>query len=410
MSTPSPVGFVLKGYPRISETFISNEIRLLEQMGFPIHIFSMRKPREAFTHDSVREIKARVTYLPSTLLTSLPRFLLPNLRVLLRSPGRYAKAFRLMCRRFARTRRSASIKHLLQAGYLVDRMQGTGITHLHAHFAHSPTSVALFASILSGVPYSFTGHAKDIYTSNRAQLAEKIDLARFVVTCTGYNKRYLQELAPAGKPIHAVYHGIDLKLFSPSGRHVEARKPYSILTVARFVEKKGLPTILRALARLREQGIDFRYTLIGTGDDEAKIRAMIRDLDLEGVTELTGTLPHEQVVGHFHRADLFVLGCRVAATGDRDGVPNVLVESMAMGVPVIGTTISALPELITDGETGLLVEPDKPEALSRAMLRLLTDTDLRSRVIPAARSKVEQEFDNTVLIRELGEIYRTFGV
>ena len=410
MTTPSPVGFILKGYPRISETFISNEIRLLEQMGFPIHIFSMRQPREAFTHASVREIKAEVTYLPSTLLTSLHKFLLPNLRVLMRSPGRYAKAFKLMCRRFARTRKSASIKHLLQAGYLTDKMQGSGITHLHAHFAHSPTSVALFSSILADVPYSFTGHAKDIYTSNREQLAEKIDLAKFVITCTRYNKRYLQELAPAGKPVHAVYHGIDLKLFSSNGHHVQAQKPYTILTVARFVEKKGLPTILRALADLRKQGLEFRYVLIGTGDDEQKVRDMIRELGLESVTELTGTLPHDRVIEHFHKADLFVLGCRVAATGDRDGVPNVLVESMAMGVPAVGTTISALPELIEDGETGLLVEPEDPEALAGAIHRMLTDQELRAKVIPAARKKVEQDFDNRVLIKELGEIYRSFGI
>jgi glycosyltransferase involved in cell wall biosynthesis len=410
MSKFRPVGFILKGYPRISETFISNEIRLLEQSGFPIHIFSMRKPRESFRHASVSEIRAKVTYLPSTLLTSLPEFLIPNLRVLLRSPKRYGRALRLMCRRFARTRKSASIKHLLQAGYLADKMQDTGITHLHAHFAHSPTSVALFASILGNVPFSFTGHAKDIYTSNQAQLAEKIARAKFVVTCTRYNRDYLQKLAPAGKQVHAVYHGIDLKLFSSNGHHITARKPYTILTVARFVEKKGLPTILHALADLRRQGIDFRYVLIGTGDEEKKIRSLIRELNLDPVTELTGSLPHEQVLEHFRNADLFVLGCRVAATGDRDGVPNVLVESMAMGVPVVGTTISALPELITHEETGLLVPPEDAGALGAAILRMLTDAELRARVIPAARKKVEQDFDNRVLIRKLGQIYKSFGI
>ena len=177
MKTPDgPVlGMILKGYPRISETFISNEILLLEKLGFTIHLFSMRKPREDFTHDSVKKIRARVDYLPESLLKPLPRLLYHNLMLASKNPGVYVAALKTAWRRFLRTRKSATLKHLFQAGYLANRLlPASGVTHLHAHFAHSPTSVALFTSRLTGLPFSFTAHAKDIYTSDPRQLGEKI--------------------------------------------------------------------------------------------------------------------------------------------------------------------------------------------------------------------------------------------
>ena len=185
---------ILKGYPRISETFISNEILLLEKQGFCIHIFSMRRPRENFSHESIKQIQAPVDYLPETLFIPLPIFLYHNIRLALKQPQHYFETVKTAWRRFLQTRRLATIKHLLQAGYLVQRLlPPSGVTHLHAHFAHSPASVARFASQMAGVPFSFTAHAKDIYTSEARQLREKIGLARFVVTCTEYNKHYLQE-------------------------------------------------------------------------------------------------------------------------------------------------------------------------------------------------------------------------
>ncbi len=400
---------ILKGYPRISETFISNEIRLLEEQGFTIHIFSMRKPREAFTHASINRIRAQVTYLPSSLFLGLPRFIRPNLKVLLHHPREYGRALGLVLRRFKRTRKIATLKHLLQAGYLVNAMQGLDVRHLHAHFAHSPTSVAMFASILSGIPFSFTAHAKDIYTSDARQLTEKMDRASFVVTCTRYNLAYLRKLAPAHKPLSAVYHGIDLELFTPREKPVQPRPPYTLLTVARLVEKKGLPTILKALCILKDAGIAFRYVLIGTGEEKRAIQQQVSDLHLNDRVEMTGTLPHEKVLEHYGAADLFVLACRVAQSGDRDGVPNVLVESLAMGVPVVATTVSALPELITHEQSGLLVEPDDPEHLARAMERMLTDTALRERVIREGRKKVVEDFDNRKTLQELGEIYQRYA-
>ena len=435
------MGMILKGYPRISESFISNEILLLERLGFKIHLFSMRHPRESFTHKSVGEIRAKVDYLPHEILKFLPLFLFHNVGYALKHPIRYAGGVRLAFRRFLRTKKSATIKHLFQAGLIADKfMPGKNIVHLHAHFAHSPTSVALFTSILTGIDFSFTGHAKDIYTSDPRQLKEKISLAKFVVTCTQYNQRYLTSVSQGLKNVHSVYHGIDLRLFGlkrdaslPQEESAHAKKatvsheektmakreeesitdiqvapepPYQIFTIARMVVKKGLPTVYRALAMLKQRGISFQHTLVGDGDERENILALIKTLGLENECRWLGTLTHEAVIGHYRKSHAFVLGCEVAPTGDRDGIPNVFVESMAMGVPVVSTTISAIPEIILHGDTGLMVPPKDPEALADAIERILTDRALRSRVIPRAKQRVAQWFDNRQCIEQLARIYR----
>jgi glycosyltransferase involved in cell wall biosynthesis len=403
------LGMILKGYPRISETFISNEILLLENLGFAVHLFSMRRPRENFSHESVKKIRAKVDYLPETLIKPLPRLLYHNLLLAAKKPVVYAGALRTGFRRFLRTHKSATIKHLFQAGYLAHRfLPASGVTHLHAHFAHSPTSVAMFTSLLTGLPFSFTAHAKDIYTSDPRQIREKIGLARFVVTCTEYNRKHLRELSDGyATPIHRNYHGIDIKLFFDKNEKPKIPvQPYQILTVARLTAKKGLSTIYKALRILCDQGVSLHHTHIGGGEDREKIISLIKDLDLESLTELLGTQPHQVVLAHYKNADLFVLGCEVAPNGDRDGIPNVLAEGMAMGLPVVVTDISAIPELVQDGKTGLLVPPGQPRQLAEAMLRMLTDGELRSRVIAAGKQRVVREFDNRQLIRELAEVYR----
>jgi glycosyltransferase involved in cell wall biosynthesis len=403
------LGMILKGYPRISETFISNEILLLEQLGFSVHIFSMRPGREGFTHASVARIRARVDYLPETFLRNAHRLIARNLCLLIRAPRRYAGGLAVMGRRFRRTRNPASLRHFLQAGWLVEaRLPGSGVVHLHAHFAHSPTSVALYAAALSGLPFSFTAHAKDIYTTDPEQLREKIARARFVVTCTEYNRRHLCGLAGGtATPIHRIYHGIDTEFFgNDTPERPPPSAPYRLLTVARLTEKKGIPTVLEALKLLKERGVDFRHALIGDGLDREAILAHIPRLGLEGVCRWVGSQPHHVVLEHYRQADLFVIGCEIAANGDRDGIPNVLFESMAMGVPVAATSVSAIPELVEPGRTGLLAAPGRPAELADAMLRLLTDAGLRRRVIPAARERVLRDFDNRRLVGRLAEIYR----
>lgn len=410
------LGMVLKGYPRISETFISNEIKLLEEMGFTIHIYSMRAPRESFSHESIKDIKAKVTYLPSSMIFGLPALLWHNIRLFMRMPKRYLKCLKLMKTRFKLApKKHTWIKHMLQGGYIMQKSvidDGVDIGHLHGHFAHTPTTVTMYAAELADVPFSFTAHAKDIYTQDPRRFQDKIDRAEFVVTCTKYNERYLSKVSPNGKPIHCVYHGINLDLFSPNGRSTEAKPPYNILTVARFVEKKGLDTVLHALAKLRDEGVPFTYTLVGEGKAKfnRKIQQLIKELHLEDVVTMPGTITHDEVIRLLGEADCFTLGCREAEDGDRDGIPNVVAEAMATGVPVVATDVSGVPELVEHGETGLLCPSNDAGALADRLKRMLTHQDLRAKIIPAARAKVHEVFDNKKLIHELGEIYISHGV
>lgn len=401
------LGMILKGYPRISETFILNEISLLEELGLSIHIFSMRRPRESFSHSIVKRIKARVDYLPETFLTSLPLLLPPNLLLAAKSPESYKAAFTSACRRFLRSKKMATFKHFFQAGYLVEKLlPESNISHFHAHFAHSPTSVAFFANLLCGIPFSFTAHAKDIYTSNPDQLAEKMDMAKFVVTCTEYNKNYLSRIADSSKQsVYRIYHGIDIELFSNSNVNISPKPPYRILTVSRLTAKKGLPTVFRALGILRDKGISFQHTLIGDGEDRKEILELVKSLKLGSNTRWLGAQTQDVVIEEYSNSDIFVIGSEIAASGDRDGIPNVCVESMAMGIPVVATRVSAIPELIENEKTGLLVEPGNPAEMAIAMERLLTDQKLRKDVIHSARQRVCHDFNNRSLIKNLADLY-----
>lgn len=403
------IAYILKGYPRISETFISNEILLLERLGFSLRLFSMRHPRENFSHASVQQITARVDYLPTELLQELPRLLIPNIFLAAKSPHRYSKALALAGARFRRTGKLATLKHLLQAGYMTNRflLKEPEIHHLHGHFAHSPTSVTMFGSILSGLPFSFTAHAKDIYTSNPEQLREKIDAARFVVTCTQHNAEYLKGVAQnSPTPIHCIYHGIDLGLFNHPVEKPAPSEPFRLFTVARLTEKKGLPTLYKALAILKEQGIQFQHVLIGDGDDREKILELIHTLRLDEHCTWLGTRTHEEVLAQFKQSDLFVLACEIARNGDRDGIPNVLVESLAMGVPAVSTTVSAIPEILQHKKTGLTVPPGDPQAMAEGMITLLQDQEFRRKVISQGRAWVAEQFDNRKWLERLAEVFR----
>ena len=401
---------VLKGYPRISETFISNEILLLERLGFTVRIVSMRQPREDFSHASVDHIRAEVVYLPEYILPALGRLLAANLRTLCAHPRGWLRAAGLMLRHFIESPKSATIKHLLQAGLLCQEALRPGeAPHLHAHFAHSPTSVAMFAGLMSGAPVSFTGHAKDVWTQNPARLAEKIGRAAFVVTCTMANVAYLKKLSPNGTPIFGVYHGIDLTLFDGQGARPAAGPPYRLLTVARLTAKKGLDTVLEALAILAGQGIPFTYDLVGAGEDRDELAELAARLGLADRVRFHGALPHERVLDLYRSAHAFILGCRVLPNGDRDGVPNVVVEAMAMGVPVAATDVSALPELARNEETGLTCPPNQPSALAGNIARLLTEAGLAERLAGAARAAVVQDFDNAANTRRLAAIFARYA-
>lgn len=402
------LAYILKGYPRISETFISNEILLLEQLGFSIRLFPMRKPRESFCHASVKEIKAQVDYLPTELLANFKQLFLANLFLAVKRPNNFRNTLSTAQKGVTPGGGLATLKHLLQAGYMTNNflLKDQTIHQLHGHFAHSPTSVTLFASLLSGIPFSFTAHAKDIYTSRPEKLYHKMQQANFVVTCTQHNKEYLQEVAKdALTPIYCIYHGIDLKLFQHDLSQTPSHEPYKILTIARMTAKKGLPTVYKALAGLRTKGVKFTHTLIGDGDDKESIYSLVKDLSLETCCTFLGTQTHEEVLNQFKASDLFVLGCEIAKNGDRDGIPNVLVESLAMEVPALSTNVSAIPEILIDGVTGITIPPKDPQAMEEAIFKLLTDQELRTRIINNGHNFVEKNFDNRRWIEKFAEIF-----
>jgi glycosyltransferase involved in cell wall biosynthesis len=293
-----------------------------------------------------------------------------------------------------RHQRLAALRHFFKAGYLVDILLHKPVDHLHAHFASTPTLVAMFAHQLSGIPYSFTAHAKDIYVNDPDVFRVKLERARAVVTCTEYNRRFLQEqFGPLcdGK-LHSIYHGLDVSQFKFTlPRRVESGDPV-ILSVGRLVEKKGLADLIAAADILRRRGHSFQLEIIGSGPLRGALETQVKQLGLEDRTRLLGALAHDRVCLAYQRASVFVLPCLVTSNGDRDGIPNVLLEAMASGVPAVSTPISGIPELIESGVDGLLVPPKDPTSLAEAVERVLASQELGERLARAARAKIEASF------------------
>jgi len=406
------IAYLLKTFPKLSETFILNEILELERQGVELRIFSLREPSETKMHAEAADVKAEVTYLryvsPQAALNRIPferyaqRLQRSNDRwsVFLRRPARYLKTllFRL---RFSGRRR-----HFEQALGLARELITGEFTHIHAHFANEPTSVAHLAHHLTGCPFSFTAHAKDIYLSDRADLATKMAAAEFIITCTAYNRNYLAEIAPPNAPIHVCYHGVDLSRFS---RELEVHRVASgerqqILSVGRFCEKKGFPYLLRACYLLKQGGRSFVCRIIGFGPLQEELEKLIDALELRDCVVLAGKMTQDKLIDEYRRADLFVLPCLVTDDGDRDGIPNVLVEAMAMRLPVVSTPVSGITELVDHMQNGLLTTEKDAESLAAAIERLLQDAELRWRLGANGRQKVMEVFSldrSTAKVRDL---------
>lgn len=395
MAEPA-IAYLLKMYPRFSETFVLAELLELERQGVRLHIFSLKKPDDGVFHADVARLRARVTYLPESVLLDLRAYAAPHRELFARDPRRYAGA---LATAVAQRRRTA-VKHFLRAGFIAPHLQRHGITHVHAHFASAPAAVALHLHRLTGASYSFTAHAKDIYidgTDNEA-LRAKLRAARFVVTVSDFNRRHLSGLAGSGGIVR-IYNGLDLDRFAPNGVHRD--DPPLVLAVGRLIEKKGLADLVRACALLRGRGCSFRCTIVGKGPLEAELRALVRALGVEDVVELAGPQPREQLLELYRRASVFAAPCIVGSDGNRDGLPTVLVEAMALGVPVVSTDVTGIPELVEDGRTGLLVPQRAPEALADAIGRLLDDRPGAARLAAAARTRVERDFDLHVNVAQL---------
>lgn len=388
------VAVVLKGYPRLSETFIAHEIRALEQRGVQIHLYSMRLPTDPAVHPVHREITAPVNYLPEYLHWQ-PRRVFRAWRIARRLPG-YRAARSAWLRHLRRDPSRNRFRRFGQALALAAELP-SDIEWLHAHFLHTPASVALYAAKMRALPWSASAHAKDVWTTAEWEKREKLAECRWLVTCTRANKEHLMALAPEAERVELLYHGLDFSRFPPPTERRPARdgsdtnSPVAILSVGRAVAKKGYHVLLEALARL-PHGLQWRLSHIGDGPSLDRLRQRASELGLSARFAWLGARPQQDVLEAYRAADLFVLACRIAADGDRDGLPNVLMEAQSQGLACISTSVSGIPELIIDGATGVLVPPDDAGALARAVERLIRFPDLRERLGSAGMRSVHRRF------------------
>jgi glycosyltransferase involved in cell wall biosynthesis len=416
-ATASRVAYVLKGYPRLSEVFIISEIYRLERLGVPLRLYVLKAADEEVQHDVVRRLRVRPDYLRQTTSlsgTGLFRWLGANLgqfrAALLRTARRHplglgraaAQAFAQAVRArrgFLATPRKRYFKEFLLAVDLADRLDGSGdVRRLHAHFAHGTTTVTWLASTITGLPFSFTGHAKDIWTRDlnpAGLLRRKMDAASFVVTCTEANRAHLTSFG-SSTPVHVVYHGLNADyepLVAAAARRVEPAR-VRLLAVGRLVRKKGLDTFVDACAVLRDRGVDFEAVIVGeSGDHEQEVRARVAATGLGARVTFLGPLTQTGLFAQYQQASVFALPCRILEDGDRDGLPNVLMEAMACGLPVVTTGVSGITELVRDGVNGLIVEPDRPIDLADSLHRLIKDPELARHLAERGRRTVSERFD-----------------
>ena len=390
---PPLVLVVLKGYPRVSETFIAHELAALEQRGLPVHIVSLRRPYDALTHPIHARIRARVTYLPEYLYEAPGRVLRGHVRTFARAPRRYLRALGLWLRDLVRDPSPNRGRRFGQAGVLAGELPA-GAVHLHAHFLHTPASIARYAAAMCGLDYSLAGHAKDVWTTPDWELQAKLAEARFAVTCTAAGRARLDGLAPGR--VELVYHGLDRELFAAPSTFGSSRDgtdsadPLRLLAVGRFQPKKGYPTLFEAVARVRAE---FHLTVVGYGPLESALRARVEALGLATRITWAGPLDQPAVRAQYRASDLLLLASEVAPDGDRDGLPNVLVEALSQGLPVVATRTGAIPELVVDGAQGRLVPPGDARAFAAAVQDLAGDPAARHRMGAAGIQRVAASWD-----------------
>jgi len=380
---PGRVGYVLKMYPRFSETFVVNEVLAQEAAGTHVDIFSLRPPVDARFHAALAEVRAEVTWVPSgsvrageawaQLAAAADR--LPGL------PAAWPELLR------------HDLRDVLQAAEVATAVQERGIVHLHAHFGSVATTVARLAALLAQVTYSFTAHAKDIFHSSvdDDDLRDKLRDALAVVTVSDYNLDHLRgRFGTAADRVVRIYNGIDLAAF---GYREPVGRPRHVVSVGRLVEKKGLGDLVSAIAVLVAEGDAVTCDVVGSGPLHHELARQVQELGLTDRVQLLGACTQDEVREHVARAAVFAAPCVVGADGNRDGLPTVVLEAMALGTAVVATPVTGMPEAVVDGRTGLLVDEHAPAELAAAIRRLLDDEAARVDLVSAARTLVQERFD-----------------
>ena len=400
---PMRLSYVIGRYPVLTETFIDREIQHLLDHGVDLAIVSIRRPDDNLS-PAQRELSRRVRYL---LPPSLPSLALAHLTALFGRPRTYLGTLAwLLSRPHRHASRAKTAMHFATGIYVAWVLRRRRGVHLHAHFIDRAATVAMVASRFLDTTYSVTAHAQEIYVTPH-MLRERLLGAAFVATCTEYNRAHLARVIgehDAGKIVR-LYHGLPLAELG-NGSAPAAMDPPLILSVAQLTERKGLQYLVRACGLLRDAGVAFRCEIVGDGPVRDELAALIAASELGDRVILTGPLPYPEVVSRYARASAFVLPCIIAPNGDRDGIPNVILEAMAAGVPVVSTPVSGIPEVIHDERTGLLVPEADVDGLAAAITRLLGDADLRLRLGREARQFVEREFDMTRNLDRLMDEFR----
>ncbi|UWQ58977.1 glycosyltransferase [Leisingera caerulea] len=394
MSAPRPpLAVVVKGWPRLSETFIAQELVALEAAGHAFEIWSLRHPTDIKRHPLHAQLQAKVNYLPEYLYQEPERVW--RARAIAQGLPGYGEAYRIWRADLRRDPTPNRIRRFGQACVLAAEMPDE-VLGLYAHFLHTPSSVARYAAIMRGLPWSFSAHAKDIWTSPDWELKEKLSAAHhgaaFGATCTGFGTRHLQELADTPDRVDLVYHGLDLSRFPapPERKARQPQDPIRFMSVGRLVEKKGFDRLIAALALL-PAGLDWRWTHIGGGGLGDLLQGMAEDAGIAHRITWRGACDQPEVIEAMRNSDLFVLPSRVAADGDRDGLPNVLMEAASQTLPILSTPVSAIPEFITHGTHGLLSE-DKPEALAETLLYAARHPQKLEEMAEAALTRLRSDF------------------
>ena len=387
MPSSRPLGLLVKIFPKLSETFVLEEVLALEKLGVALRIYTLADPTDTLTHDAVARVAAPVVQVPGSARGHWGRFATLHLRLLGSAPLRYLRALRL-----AAGRGKPGLRDFARAGWLAGQLRHDGVEHLHTHFIASPADLAEIVSHLSGIPFSISAHAKDIYLSDAADLRRKLKAARFTVTCTEFNCRTLRSMAPDAA-VHRMYHGIDQGVFHPRVRVATGLAPL-ILSVGRLRAKKGLDTLIDACRLLRGRGLPFRCEIVGYGEEHARLKHLIDSYDLGDCVTLPGKMVRDGVIERYARTAVYVQPSRITADGDRDGIPNVLLEAMAVGLPVVASRVSGIPELVRHRQNGLLVEADDPAALADAIAELIGDEALGAKLGRNARATVTENFNN----------------
>ncbi len=406
MTTPAPadaprVAYVMSAFPTVTETFILFEILELERTGVHVEIFPLRPRGEETSHPEAGPLVARTRY---ARLASLPT-LAAQVHWLRRDPRAYLGAWWRALRGNARSRpfliRAIAVVPL--AARFAREMQELGVQHVHAHWATHPALAANVVHHLTGLPYSFTAHAHDIYI-DRSMLEEKIRDASFVVTISDFNRRMLEDLyGPwAADKTSVIRCGVDLSAFTPRPARAP-HEPFTVSCIAGLREKKGQLHLVEAVGMLRAEGRPVRCLLVGDGEMRGAIEARVAELGVGDDVVLMGHRSRDEVSATLRDSDAMVLPSVTTGDGDMEGIPVALMEALASEVPVVASSLSGIPELVRDGETGLLVAEGDAAGIAAAIRRLRDDPEAAARMAAAGRERVLDAYE---LARNTGELRR----